>query len=321
MRYLAFTAFGLIASANFAAALDQTPPIGPQGSVAEKYQLDYVTGVLKRYGLFDSICLGVWPNPDRRFTRYEVVIGAHVGLQNLKAFNPLLEKALSEKDEKAMWDLVLREHEVGDAVELALELLDTEFRAFGLKPDDLKEQLLKSRNGYAHDLRRVVSSSATDEIRAIAASGLLLQQGFAPSHFPSPWGSPEPEPYGMVVCAHAGSSYLQSVAEHLEQSLAEGEFGPEEAAGLRELVRLHRELGPSIDVLLNRFERELSAAGSDPEVEQQRFAGLTSRIDSLLISPFVPFLDVPSNHWAAPAVNELKAAGLLKGYPGVKFSK
>lgn len=32
-----------------------------------------------------------------------------------------------------------------------------------------------------------------------------------------------------------------------------------------------------------------------------------------------PFPDVPANHWAYEAVNTLKEAGLLRGYPDGRF--
>lgn len=63
------------------------------------------------------------------------------------------------------------------------------------------------------------------------------------------------------------------------------------------------------------FKRELNSLGVDGDFGQARIAALTKQIDATSEPRHRLFRDVPPDHWAAKAVGDLRALGLLDGYP------
>jgi hypothetical protein len=76
---------------------------------------------------------------------------------------------------------------------------------------------------------------------------------------------------------------------------------------------------PSLEHLLTRFGAELKARGINPSAEKKAVNTIAKSMGSLPFGLIRPFPDVPKNHWAAKAIEELREKWLIVGYPGGKF--
>ena len=61
--------------------------------------------------------------------------------------------------------------------------------------------------------------------------------------------------------------------------------------------------------------RELKSLGIEGDFGISRLETLSNRLEQQSPRRTLPFADVPSNHWAAKAVGDLRALELLDGYP------
>jgi hypothetical protein len=144
--------------------------------------------------------------------------------------------------------------------------------------------------------------------------------------------------YEMAVATHASMSNLHQVVLDLESSnekIARFAGRPEDEPkdlsdlekGIPDDVKSLRRILPTIkkdlDDLTKAFSPQLRTLGVDPDDML-----IEVRTDCQMIASFhfsklgeatKPFADVPQSHWAARAVQELKAAGILHGYTADRF--
>ena len=67
------------------------------------------------------------------------------------------------------------------------------------------------------------------------------------------------------------------------------------------------------------FDAEIRSFGEYAPGRLRKIEILTQRVITTSASKYLPFRDVPVGHWAAKAVGDLRALGLLDGYPYGRF--
>ena len=113
--------------------------------------------------------------------------------------------------------------------------------------------------------------------------------------------------YEIVVAFHAiATDQLQRA----EAFLAKPSDGVERATLIRSVALL-----PVYKRAEREFKREFVSLGIEDDFGQSRLAALTRQIEATAPIRDRPFRDVPADHWAAKAVGDLRALGLLDGYP------
>ena len=122
-----------------------------------------------------------------------------------------------------------------------------------------------------------------------------------------------PSRYEIAVAYHA---LAQNQLERLEAFLRKPTDDVERASLLRSAALL-----PFYTKAETEFRREFLSLGIEDDFGQSRLADLTRRIDSDAPVRTRPFRDVPADHWAAKAVGDLRALGLLDGYPDGLYRK
>ena len=123
-------------------------------------------------------------------------------------------------------------------------------------------------------------------------------------------GSPSSR-YEFAVIFHAVAT---SHRERLEAFLKNSGSDTERASLLREATFL-----PIYRKAEKTFKRELVSLGVSDDFGQARIAALMKRVDATSEARHRPFRDVPADHWAAKAVGDMRALGLLDGYPDGRF--
>ncbi len=113
--------------------------------------------------------------------------------------------------------------------------------------------------------------------------------------------------YEYAVGVHAAESRR---LERLESFLAKPSSDVEQAALVRGEVLLSFYRRADAE-----FSKELTDIGVTPDDRQTRLAALTRQIEANAPARTRLFRDVPADHWAAKAVSDLRALGLLDGYP------
>jgi hypothetical protein len=65
--------------------------------------------------------------------------------------------------------------------------------------------------------------------------------------------------------------------------------------------------------------RELKSLGIEGDFGISRLEALLNRLERQSPRRALPFADLPSDHWAAKAVGDLRALGMLDGYPDGRY--
>ncbi|MBC8066131.1 MAG: S-layer homology domain-containing protein [Chlorobia bacterium] len=146
--------------------------------------------------------------------------------------------------------------------------------------------------------------------------------------------------YSRVEYANGIIQTIESLQQHIEGEVLDMErriATRKVSADLKSLIYtcmfltggLHVEgLMPGLRGVIDEYSAELSTLGSSKQKLLAALAACQKPLDKLIdlyeeairlrrASP--QFKDVPSGHWAAKAVQELKDSGLLIGYPNGKF--
>ena len=121
----------------------------------------------------------------------------------------------------------------------------------------------------------------------------------------------QPSRYEIAVAYHA---MAQNQLQRLEAFLQKPTGDLERASLLRSAALL-----PFYKKAETEFKREFLSLGIEDDFGQTRLADLTRRIAADAPARTRPFRDVPADHWAAKAVGDLRALGLLDGYPDGRF--
>jgi hypothetical protein len=132
--------------------------------------------------------------------------------------------------------------------------------------------------------------------------------------------------YELAVATHAVSMHILSIVEGLDkdsQLLSAGQPSATKIGAFEKNVREARLMSryrPNLSALLDEFYFEIVKLGGDPEQVVGLVDSAFYRLDHLTYGEAKQnFADVPPGHWAARAVGELKAAGILHGYQPRKF--
>lgn len=116
-----------------------------------------------------------------------------------------------------------------------------------------------------------------------------------------------PSRYEIAVSLHAAAT---NHLHRAEAFLAHPADEVERASLIRSAALL-----PFYKRAEGEFNKELTALGIEGDLGQSRLAALTRQIEATAPARSRPFRDVPRDHWAAKAVGDLRALGLLDGYP------
>ena len=122
-----------------------------------------------------------------------------------------------------------------------------------------------------------------------------------------------PSRYEIAIAYHA---MTQNQLGRLEAFLQKPTSDVERASLLRSAALL-----PFYKKAATEFRREFRSLGIEGDLGQSRLADLTRRIASDAPARTRLFRDVPADHWAAKAVGDLRALGLLDGYPDGLYRK
>lgn len=130
-----------------------------------------------------------------------------------------------------------------------------------------------------------------------------------------------PSRYELAVAAHATTRFLGRFVGDLERRLVESTPGPDRdqvienivaSSGWRYLFGDLRRLTVARRFELTSVEVDADALLTSQSEFARRFLILSSQANG-------PFADVPKDHWASQAVDELRLAGILVGYPDLTF--
>ncbi|MCB8933758.1 MAG: hypothetical protein M9921_09440 [Fimbriimonadaceae bacterium] len=127
--------------------------------------------------------------------------------------------------------------------------------------------------------------------------------------------------FELAVAAHATTRHLREVVSEREKLLRDANPGPDRdgvvkmiqaSSGWRYLFADLRRL-----TVMRRYELEAMEINVDALLTSQseyvrRYLVLTAQANG-------PFVDVPNDHWASEAVEELRLAGILVGNPDLSF--
>jgi len=120
------------------------------------------------------------------------------------------------------------------------------------------------------------------------------------------------------------SVYKQSISLRFsDPTTKETQAAARQAAEAVSRRRYFRSNLNTLVVLTRFFSKDLKEIGSSPEAVKIRLDRISSRIANWPVpqpgAAQSPFADVPTSHWAANAVHELRAKGLITGYPDGTF--
>ena len=132
--------------------------------------------------------------------------------------------------------------------------------------------------------------------------------------YPSQCFRPSLRPPSRYEIAVAYYAMAQSQLGRLEAFLQKPTSDVERASLLRSAALL-----PFYKKAETEFRREFRSLGIKGDFGQSRLADLTRRITADAPVRTRLFHDVPVDHWAARAVGDLRALGLLDGYPDERF--
>lgn len=76
---------------------------------------------------------------------------------------------------------------------------------------------------------------------------------------------------------------------------------------------------PSYRRAAREFRSEYLGLGVGEDIGIDKLFSLTRQIDATSAPRHRPFRDVPADHWAAKAVGDLRALGMIQGYPSGRF--
>jgi hypothetical protein len=136
--------------------------------------------------------------------------------------------------------------------------------------------------------------------------------------------------YEMTVATHAAAMNVVGIVDEMEKrakAVSEGRPLPKQKPA--DLDWEVREVSRMVDYrsellqLIDEFYFEILKLGGDPEQVVGLVDSAFYRLDLVTLHVVGQarrnFIDVPSNHWAAKAVNDLKAAGILHGYTSKSY--
>ncbi len=117
--------------------------------------------------------------------------------------------------------------------------------------------------------------------------------------------------YEYAVCLHAA---VTNRLQRLGAFISKPGDDVERASLLRAeaLLPLYRRAD-------REFAKELKELGVEGDYGLARILPLTQKIAATSEPRHFLFKDMPADHWAAKAVGDLRAVGLVKGYPGLRF--
>lgn len=148
---------------------------------------------------------------------------------------------------------------------------------------------------------------------AFAAVALARREGEIVG-YPSTFYRQDPRPssrYEMAVVFHAAATNQIARAEAF---LKNPSNDLERASLIRSAILI-----PAYKRVEREFKHELVSLGVENDFGQSRLAELTRQIEATSPARDRLFSDVPADHWAAKAVGDLRALGLLDGYPDASF--
>jgi len=161
-------------------------------------------------------------------------------------------------------------------------------------------------------------------IREMKEEGLLVgyPDGLIKGHF-------VPGRFDYAVAIHASLAHLIKISTYLRQQVIKMRFLRLDSVEAQAIVADRnslQNLGASyafIGRVIKELSPELKYLGVDPNVMLGQLDKVVSDIrlfqNTRVGSAFEPFPDVPKGHWAAGAVADLRALGLITGYPGGAF--
>jgi len=164
---------------------------------------------------------------------------------------------------------------------------------------------------------------------AIALGIKLKKEGWLVG-YPDDYRNRPENPYVMAAATHAIMANITLATNDFEKkadAYAAGdpkaaELGPELSA---DVAALRKSASAEADLykLIEETYYELIKLGADPQDMVSQIDDDFSRIAELRVPVFGesyrPFSDVAPTHWAAKAVDELKRAGVLQGYPDGRY--
>jgi hypothetical protein len=268
-------------------------------------------------------------------TRYEYAVHAHDSFSSLTSIIAYLEKG--DKDgEEAYKSVAGRERELSRAAGEVADLI----RALRVELTKLGGDvptLLKEVSTYPARLQRAVSEQLlADPTRIGAAPEWTVNAALNLKEFGFLVGYPDyghrgvgpPSRYEVAVATYYILQNVRTYSDFeltLMKSIGTGAKGTEQArARLQAETWVGYELaGKSEAKLIAEFYPELIKLGADPDQMSTTLALSVSSILRSRVPEFgaflSPFPDVTADHWAAKATRELRAAGILHGYPGGLF--
>lgn len=118
------------------------------------------------------------------------------------------------------------------------------------------------------------------------------------------------DPLGLAILFREAAAKQESEAE----TLLKGTGGDRMRAALLRCTPLARAYVWSNAEMDRYFQEHVPGT-----IDVPRLAELTRQIEATSPARDRPFRDVPADHWAAKAVGDLRALGLLDGYPGETY--
>jgi S-layer homology domain len=251
--------------------------------------------------------VGILSEEVRLRSRYEIAVAGYAGYKSLEGMLPKIlagERPARLKD----WWLQI------DGIVRCFQQLQPEMRSMAVfddkKPEAYVTELRKLQSKYAEYAAggKTAPKWAEEARWTLAKSGHGVGLDLMGHH-----GRPLTR-YEHAVGAHA--TYM-----HLKNLLADTKrvpLTPEDVGAMK---------GWSDDItllakLFAEFRPELTAMQvyetTTPDAIRAEIADMNKQVVAYTNDP-KPFADVPADHWAAGALRDLKAHGLIRGYPDGKF--
>lgn len=131
----------------------------------------------------------------------------------------------------------------------------------------------------------------------------------------------DPVPWRMTISLIVGTRSQRYWVERWEKFHAESPLGAEHErlrSSIAETRNWRFALGDLRKLALSRHT-DLRQLGKDMDEFLGELSDLSRRFLTLSSRANGPFADIPKNHWASNAVDELRLAGILVGYPDLTF--
>lgn len=259
---------------------------------------------LEAVGILSSDFQQMFPQP---FTRYEIAAVGHAGYIFLREKLPEIRAGERPVRLKEWWLQI-------DGIARCFQQLQPEMRYMGVfdekKPEVYVSELRKLQSEYAGFAAggKTPPKWAEDARWSLVKSGLGVRLDLMGHH-----GRPLTR-YEHAVGAHATYMHLKNLLDDTKRV----PLTPEDIGAMK---------GWSDDItllakLFAEFRPELTAMQvyetTTPDAIRAEIAAMNKQIVSYTKDP-KPFTDVPADHWAAGALRDLKANGLIRGYPDGKF--